>query len=286
MAESEARDLLSKANKKAEQKGWFGGRKYDEAAELYERAANQFKIAKLWDESGNAFMKVAEMRTKNNEIEDSAMSYIAASKSYKKQSPESSIDALKQAISILIQKGRFHSAANHQKEIAKMYETDLVDFESSMKAYETAAEWYSSEDSTALANGCLLKVATFAAQLEEYRKAIDIFETIAAGSIDNQLTKWSIKDYFLKAGMCYLAAKDTIGAQKAVDRYKDMDMSFGKTRECKLLENVIEDINNEDIDSFTNHVADFDRLTQLDSWKASLLLKAKNYISDQDDSLM
>jgi alpha-soluble NSF attachment protein len=53
-------------------------------------------------------------------------------------------------------------------------------------------------------NKCLLKVAHFAAQLEEYDVAIDNFERVATDSMDNQLTKWSIKEYFLKAGLCSL----------------------------------------------------------------------------------
>lgn len=51
-------------------------------------------------------------------------------------------------------------------------------------------------------NKCLLKVAHFAAQLEQYDVAIDNFERVATDSMDNQLTKWSIKEYFLKAGLC------------------------------------------------------------------------------------
>ncbi|OLY80533.1 putative vesicular-fusion protein sec17-like protein [Smittium mucronatum] len=244
MAEAEARDLLQKANKKAEQKGWFGSRKYDEAAELFERAANQFKIAKLWSDAGDSFMRAAEMYTKDGEIDDSSQAFISASKCYKKVKPESSITALQKAVSILIQKGRFHAAAGHQKDIANTYETELLDFEKAMTAYETAAE-----------------------------------------CIDNQLTKWSIKDYFFKAGLCYLAGNDQIGASKAVERYQELDPSFSSTRECKLLINLINDISEEDVESFTNHVAEFDQLTQLDSWKTALLLKTKKSIADNENDL-
>lgn len=56
-----------------------------------------------------------------------------------------------------------------------------------------------------LAHKCLLKVATFAAQLGMYDKAIEKFEEVASASLDNQLMKWSLKEYFLKAGLCHLA---------------------------------------------------------------------------------
>lgn len=41
-------DLMKKADKKLTSFGFFGsfGSKYDDAAELYEKAANQFKLAK------------------------------------------------------------------------------------------------------------------------------------------------------------------------------------------------------------------------------------------------
>lgn len=50
---------------------------------------------------------------------------------------------------ILTQRGRFHSAATHQKEIAALYETELNNLSEAMAAYELAGEWYGSEDSKA-----------------------------------------------------------------------------------------------------------------------------------------
>lgn len=42
-----ASELMKKADKKLNSFGLFGmGSKYDDAAEMYERAANQFKLAK------------------------------------------------------------------------------------------------------------------------------------------------------------------------------------------------------------------------------------------------
>ena len=42
---------------------------------------------------------------------------------------------------------------------------------------------------------------------EDYYKAINNYERIARQSTNNQLMKWSVKDYFLKAGICHLATK-------------------------------------------------------------------------------
>lgn len=73
-----------------------------------------------------------------------------------------------------------------------------------MDAYELAAEWYSGEDSNAQANVCLLKVAQFAGTLEDYDKAIDLFERVSLKSLENNLTKWSVREYLFKAMICVL----------------------------------------------------------------------------------
>lgn len=60
-----------------------------------------------------------------------------------------------------------------------------------------------------LANKHYLKVADLAALKADYYKAIENFEKVAKSSLNNHLMKWSVKDYFLKAGMCHLATKVT-----------------------------------------------------------------------------
>jgi len=47
MSEREAQELIAKADKKVTSSSWFfGGNKYEEAAELYTQAGNIFKMAK------------------------------------------------------------------------------------------------------------------------------------------------------------------------------------------------------------------------------------------------
>lgn len=56
-----------------------------------------------------------------------------------------------------------------------------------------------------LANKLFLKVGDLAALEGDYYKAIENFERVAKSSINNNLMKWSVKDYLLKAGVCHLA---------------------------------------------------------------------------------
>lgn len=60
---------------------------------------------------------------------------------------------------------------------------------------------------SSLANKHFLKVADLAALESDYYKSINYYERIARSSVNNNLMKWSVKDYFLKAGFCHLATK-------------------------------------------------------------------------------
>lgn len=91
MAKSAAQTLLAKAEKKANSSGgWFSSNesKYEEAGDLYQQAANSFKIDKLFKEAGDAFAREAECREKGGETSDAANAWWNASKAYKMGFPD------------------------------------------------------------------------------------------------------------------------------------------------------------------------------------------------------
>jgi alpha-soluble NSF attachment protein len=79
-------------------------------------------------------------------------------------------------------------------------------------------------------------MADLAALAGQYKRAIDAYEQVALASLNSNLTKWSVKDYYLKAGACYLAGKDPVATKQAIERYVVQDPTFTSTRECILLE--------------------------------------------------
>lgn len=75
-----------------------------------------------------------------------------------------------------------------------------------MEAYEVAAGWFEGDNAETLANKLYLKVADLAALEGDYYKSVENYEKVARSSVSNNLMKWSVKDYFLKAGICHLAS--------------------------------------------------------------------------------
>src|SRR2546430_10897434 len=59
----------------------------------------------------------------------------------------------------LFRSGNFRRAATHQQNLAEVYEVEIGDQKKALEAYNTAGEWYESDNAEALANKLFLKVA-------------------------------------------------------------------------------------------------------------------------------
>ncbi|KLJ10913.1 hypothetical protein EMPG_13766 [Blastomyces silverae] len=281
------RVLLQKADKALQSASGgfslFGGRteKYENAADLYSQAANAFRAQKMNKEAGMAFEKAAAVFTNNlNEPDDAANILTEAFKVYRKTDPEDAARVLQVAIQHYISKGNFRRAATHQQNLAEIYEVEIGDEGRALEAYEKAAEWFEGDNAEALANKHYLKVADLAALKGDYYKSIEHFERVAKSSINNNLMKYSVKDYFLKAGICHLASNDLVATNRALQNYRDLDNSFTTTREHMLLVDLAQAVEQGDAESFGDKLFQYDQLSKLDKWKTALLLRVKNNIEE------
>ena len=90
-AKSPAQTLVEKADKKANSStGWFSSSttKFEEAGDLYQQAANAFKMDKQFKEAGDCHAREAECREKCKEINDAANAWWNAAKAYKRGYPD------------------------------------------------------------------------------------------------------------------------------------------------------------------------------------------------------
>ena len=138
MGSEAAREQMVKGRKKLT--SWFGfGSKYEDAAEMFSKAANLFKVAKncalparesvaklhahpparaTGDEAAEAFYEIAQCHLKLNSAHEAAEAYKDAAVCYKKTNLGRAIEHYKEAVQIHIDTGKFTTAAKLQKEIA------------------------------------------------------------------------------------------------------------------------------------------------------------------------
>ncbi|KAG6851163.1 vesicular-fusion protein S17 [Arthromyces matolae] len=283
-SKSPAQILLEKADKKANSSGgWFtsSSTKFEEAGDLYQQAANSFKLEKLFKEAGDAFAREAECREKCKEQNEASNAWWNAAKAYKRGYPDLAVQALSQTIVHLTQGGRFRQAADREKEIGQIHLQESNDLRRACESYVRAGDWYAQEDATATANACYKDAADLHAELDEFPQAIARYEQVANHALGSSLTKYSVKEYWLRAGLCALAMGDVVAARRNLQKYGNQDNTFPSTREAKFLGVLIDAVEGEDEEAFTGSVVEFDQVTKLDNWKTAILLKIKRRIQEE-----
>ncbi|BBG98103.1 alpha-soluble NSF attachment protein 2 [Prunus dulcis] len=294
-----AEEFEKKAEKKLSSWGFFGS-KHEDAAELFDKSANSYKLGKSWDKAGATYVKLANCHLKSDSKHEAATAYVDAAHCYKKSSVNEAISCLEQAVNLLCDIGRLNMAARYYKEIAELYESEQ-NIEKAIEFFERAADFFQNEEVTTSANQCKQKVAQFAAQIEQYPKSIEIYEEIARHSLNNNLLKYGVKGHLLNAGICQLCKGDSVAITNALERYQDFDIVpyqlaylrnvctyagirsyFFRNKEYRFLADIAASVDEEDVAKFTDVVKEFDSMTPLDSWKTTLLLRVKEKLKSKE----
>ncbi|KAI5966813.1 SEC17 [Candida pseudojiufengensis] len=288
---SDPKSLIAEAEKLLKpQSGFFSfisgssqSMRKEDATDLYIQAANSYRLKKDFNQAGNSFLKAAEIQQSLNNHNDAANHLVEAYKCFKSNSPKDAIDALTKAIHIfLTQNGQFRRAANFTMDLADLYES-VDDVPNAIKSYEQAGDYFQTDNAEALSNKAFLKCADLSASSGNYKKAVELYDQIIKNSLNNSLTKWSLKDYIFKNLLCILCLEDIVEVEKRIEKYNDEDPNWSSSREYKLIEGILESIKNGDVEDFSDKVFEFDKFSKLDKLKTQLLLKIKTSVVDNDE---
>jgi alpha-soluble NSF attachment protein len=200
------------------------------------------------------------------------------------------VSSYQSAVSLLTDAGRLTQAAKLCKECAELYESEEVaeaggksNVVAAIEAYEQAGELFGMEDSKSQASQCRAKVAELcSAALDppDLLRAAGLYDELGRACLDSNLLKYNAKSYFLQAILCHLANGDAIGAEQALGRYEGVDYTFAESREGKFCRQLVECVEGYDAEAFATACYEFDRISKLDPWKTSMLVKVKRSIQD------
>jgi len=278
-------DQLVKSGKGFFNSWFFGSSKLEQACQKYVDAGNLFKRTKNWNGAGQTFCKSAELQIQMQNSHEAASNLIDAAGCYKKCDVQQAIECFNKAIDIFTDMGRFVMAAKHHSNVAELYETDSMDIEKAISHYEKAADYYDVDDSKSCANKCWLKVALHASQLEQYSKAVELFDKVTMSSINSPLLKYAAEDYMFKATLCqFCLGGSGVDARHALEKYQDWFPAFEDSREYKLVNKLIDAFESGSSDAFAEAIADYDKITRIDEWLTTILLRIKKSIAPSDEN--
>jgi len=264
--------------------GFGKAQKYEDAADLFTKAGNAYKLSSEYTLAGQAFLRAADCHMKNESGKNDMINSITEAGNCFKMSGDLSkaAEAYSQAIMSYEDSQRYGQCAKYQKEIAEMYETG-GDFDSAIACYQKAAHYFVTDNKKSNANQLNLKLAVLiTTHTDKYIDGANVFENIGLESLESRLGQFSAKGYFFQCLLCHLAAGDNVQVRNKIDYFKNKDHSFATCRECTFIEKIVESLENFDADMFAQVCQDFDHITPLDPWKVKLLTKAKSQISGNE----
>uniref|UniRef100_A0A8C2RM63 NSF attachment protein alpha n=1 Tax=Capra hircus TaxID=9925 RepID=A0A8C2RM63_CAPHI len=231
-----------------------------------------------------ALLAEAERKVKNSQsffsglfggsskIEEACEIYARAANMFKMAKNWSeAINCLMRAIEIYTDMGRFTIAAKHHISIAEIYETELVDIEKARDGQEGASP----------GNACSLLVPGSDPALW---LPTALCLQVGTNAMDSPLLKYSAKDYFFKAALCHFCI-DMLNAKLAVQKYEELFPAFSDSRECKLMKKLLEAHEEQNVDSYTEAVKEYDSISRLDQWLTTMLLRIKKTIQGDEEDL-
>mmetsp|Transcript_6366 Transcript_6366/g.9661 ORF Transcript_6366/g.9661 Transcript_6366/m.9661 type:complete len:313 (+) Transcript_6366:131-1069(+) len=287
---------LSEAEQRLGKKTWLSSsseQKYEDGAELYQKAANAFKVGGFFQEAGEAYSKAANIyQNKLKNGMEASKNLTESGHCYKKVEPKKAISSYRNSIEILCDSGRLTQAARLSKEVAEIFENDEDAAEDSavlaIESYQQAAELYEMEQQKSQGSQCLAKVAELSSAAKnppDYIRAADIYETLGKNCLDSNLLKYNAKGHFLHCALCHLANKDSVGASQAMSRFSSLDYTLRESREGKFANELIECVDSGDSEGLATACFEFDRISKLDPWKTTMLLAIRKGLEGDGDGL-
>jgi len=287
--------FFAEAEKTLTKRTWLQSgmdQKHEDAAELYQKAANAYKVGGVFNEAGDAYGKAAEIfMHKLKSMVEAINCMTQAGHAYKKVNPEAAITAYRSAISYMCNAGRLTQAAKISKEVAELYENQESIVEDcvglAIESYQQAAEFFDMEQQKSQSSACLLKVAELCSAVmdpPDFTRATEIYNNQGKNSLDSNLLKFHAKGHFLHSILCYLANQDSVGASQAMQRYEALDYTFGESREGKFSAALIKSVENYDVEGLATACIEFDRIIKLDPWKTSILVIVRRTIEGEGEN--
>eukprot|EP01061_Rhynchopus_euleeides_P009904 TRINITY_DN19227_c0_g1_i1.p1 TRINITY_DN19227_c0_g1~~TRINITY_DN19227_c0_g1_i1.p1 ORF type:complete len:291 (+),score=157.94 TRINITY_DN19227_c0_g1_i1:72-944(+) len=272
-------------------KKWFVfGNKHEDAAELFNKAGNQFKVTKEWKSAGTAFMRCSDCHHHCGNTYESTEHIIEAARCFKKVRCEDAVLCYTTASEMLCNEGKFSQAGKLQRELGD-FRAEAEEFDKAIESYKKAVDFFSGEEQHTSANSTLLEVAkTYAEKLNMPEEAIQAYETVAKSYLRHGSMKYQVKDILLKCMMCRFLQVTVQNKEvhlntckAAIRRYEDMDIHLGGTREAELMSAVIDAALEDDPKKIATAAAVYEGIKKLDDFQVQAVLYLKNVIEEDDE---
>jgi len=248
------------------------------------QAATLFKTCENWAAAGKAYRRAAELSTQNKSEIDFAEDMLNAGSMLRKAGDPTFEDALATVVDLYDKNGKYGQASKVCQTLAEAKGPNSENW------FRRAIQYLRNEGSRMTANELVAKMVAQQVEAGNYDLARKEYERLGREYLDEHLTRGSAKKYLFLALLCKIATITSTNLLEGIEalqdqfrEYQDLDPQFTElTREHMLVRQIIEALENEDEEQYTDAYMEYDSIVPLDLMKKKLLLRGKMALRGTD----
>ena len=183
--------------------------KNDNAIWYYYQAVINYKTSSKWREAGDVLMKIAKLYETLKMLLEAACVCTDAAETYMKIDKGEGMNAMRKAITIYSDIGRFDVAGRLEKKIAYMHFT-MKHWDDAAFHYRKAGNFLAGENLIDQSDICFEFSALCHVELHKLEEAKTDFETVAKGALQSNLRRFHTVGYLFRAILCLMGMKMVI----------------------------------------------------------------------------
>ena len=286
-------ELMQRATKRLSQ-GFFRelltpDNKYEAAAEMYTKAAMQYKLSHDWIRGALAHESAAKIYQENlSDDLSTCTAWQNAARAYRCIVPAEAVRCHVLAARLHMEHGRFRAAATHWSECALAQEKQGL-LSDALVSYTQSAHCFEADNggSRLRAAEVRIKIASIYMSTKAYGKAARIYENLARDEEEEGGvgSRFRIATFRFEALLCRMA--DGAAAAFIAEQLElaiHASQHFEGSRQHTLVQRLFDATNERDPDAFTLAIAEYNAISPLDSFHITMLLDMKLAIERDDDN--
>jgi tetratricopeptide (TPR) repeat protein len=285
--EKQGDEFYKKATETINQTNWFfwgpsKSEKTNLAIEYYIKAGNQYKMAKCNEKAGDAFNNAGKLYQNNKyEYFGASSNYIKAAEMYRNINNVNTQEALNSSTKLLLDNGKFSSAAKNLKMSGEIYEKEL-NLENAISAYNKAFEYFTMDKYISEAYICLEKTTNLMVEIGNYKDGYENLKKLMEYNISLQYSIYYRK-YIFDMIVIQLFLDDIVECNKLCNQIEIAKPECKKIMEYIVIKSIIaayEEVDSEEFDITYNR---YNMIHPLKSWHKKLLSYVKDRIEHQEE---
>jgi len=260
------------ATKKLNSLGFLNKNKFEEAADLFSRAGNEYKVAKSYDKAIQMYENAYNCYLKEEQPID-AVKMLINCFNLIENVPEKIIKA-EQISALYFKTGSFYAGAKYLHFKAQLEQKEGL-LDESINSYKNAIEHYRIEKMDYYVETLYRELILIYTELENYDEIVKIFDKMYDLFENKPYYKFKNDKDTTSCILCLLQLQDVVGATKRLNR-------FLSTVYIDFCKEIFDSITNSDSDAFTITVQKYEYKMSYDDWTIKVLYKIKQQLLKDD----